>query len=808
MAVYDPSKLMQLASAHLPDGARLMMLGGRSARAAVIAADIAGDRVPEVAAAYCLNGELYMQVLKCVDGAWAAKANARGSGCGVTLLAAAPVTRAGRNNLIVGWKTGEARSKLSVYEWTRKGLEDVAPADLSYTFLEAGDMPGAGGRDGKAEIALWSRDAGDAYRIEVMRWNKGAFMTAPDVYPFYFPGVVRYYERVMRGNPDLTAYGDLLTDARNRAVMGRAASQLIDPTSAPRVVGLFPASVKTAEGTKWGYIDEGGRMAIQPRYDDAGDFQENGLAIVREDGRAGIIDATAHYVVPPNYESINPFSERRAVVIDGQGFRLIDEAGTVLTRKAYSYISSMKDGRAVFYVAGNGEGGGDSRYGYLDSDGNEAIPAQYEEANDFEDGKAVVKIKDKEYALIGPDGSRLATYPLAYVGPLGDGRLAFQSDMAGKYGYIDERGTVVLQPAYTSAFPFRDGRAIVNTAEDYKSAYGVIDEKGEFVVKPAYNDIRDLGEERFALGRAVDPEQPFLGSMYAIADRHGKLLSDFLYNDVTEFREDGLASATDARETMLIDRGGKPARGYPRVNGSGELTLEEGGLIKAFVDRRLSYMNRAGDVIWKQNTIIPLRSPYRVKEEKYKPNPDYLVYYPQVGGMTDQAAQRTVNNQLKELSQVKPIPGDRKLDYSYTGDFDVAFYKNKLLELRLDGYHYPFGAAHGMPTQTYAIVDLGSGRMYALKDLFKPGSDYVKALSDIVGKQIKEDPQYSYVFPDSYTGIRPDQPFYVTEDALHLYFAPYDIGPYAAGFPTFTIPFGQIMELIDTEGAFWRAFHG
>jgi hypothetical protein len=97
--------------------------------------------------------------------------------------------------------------------------------------------------------------------------------------------------------------------------------------------------------------------------------------------------------------------------------------------------------------------------------------------------------------------------------------------------------------------------------------------------------------------------------------------------------------------------------------------------------------------------------------------------------------------------------------------------------------------------------------MYKLKDLFKPGSDYVQELSRIVGKQIKEDPQYSYVFPDSYTGIAADQPFYVTDNALHLVFAPYEIAPYAAGFPTFTIPFAQIQDNINTEGEFWKAFH-
>ncbi|WP_328803920.1 WG repeat-containing protein [Paenibacillus glycinis] len=442
----------------------------------------------------------------------------------------------------------------------------------------------------------------------------------------------------------------------------------------------------------------------------------------------------------------------------------------------------------------------------MDAQGNEAIPARFADANDFNAGKAVVKIADNEYALIGKDGRTIATYAYAYVGPLSDGLLSFQKEAAGKYGYMDERGTVAIRPAYTSAFPFREGRAIVNVAEDFRSDYGVIDKRGKVIVKPEYNDVRDLGERRFALGRAVDPDQPFIGSRYAIADWNGKRLTDYLYRDVSDYKH-GLASASDATQTYLIDLGGKPAPGYPRAEGSGSLTVEEGGLIKAYIDQRLSYLARDGRIVWKQNTVIPLKAPYAVKELKFKPNPDYLVYYPEVEGIADAAGQRAVNAKLKEMSQVKPIPANQQLDYAYSGDFEVGFYKQQLLELELTGYNFPFGAAHGMPTRTYAIIDLTSGRMFALKDLFKPGSDYVKVLSDIVGKQIKEDPQYSYVFPDAYKGIRPDQPFFVTANALHLYFQPYEIAPYAAGFPTFTIPFTQFGNILDTEGAFWKSFH-
>ncbi|MFC9774538.1 WG repeat-containing protein [Paenibacillus chitinolyticus] len=830
----DEMQVTSLVSGFLPQGAELMTIEKPAAQPAIQSADLTGDGIPEIAAAYRLNGEMYLLVLTCRDGVWQKAATVKGTGYGVTLLSSAPVLRAGLNNLLVGWQIGSIWSKLSVYEWTPEGLKDATPADMSYSYIEAEDMPGLTGRDGKAEVALWIHDTGEAYRVQVLRWSRGAFVPTPDVYPYYFPRVVRYYEAMTRQHPDYTFYWYYLADAQYRAGLLEAAlvsvrKALSFPNPYPsrekllelrlnilnglgrspqaRVPALYPASLKTTSGLKWGYIDPEGRLAIRPVYEDAADFQQNGLAVVGRGGKFGLIDRWAHFVVPPVYNSINPFSERRAVVIDSEGFKLIDEKGKVLTGRAYPFIANMENGRAVFYVTEGGSGDtGTSRYGYLDAQGREVIPAQYEEANDFSDDRAVVKIRDGDYALIAPDGRKLASYPYAYVGPHGDDLLAFQQTSGGKYGYINERGKVVIAPSFTVGLPFHDGRAVVSTSEDYKWTYGVIDKAGRYVIKPAYNDIRDLGEKRFALGRAIDPEQPFLGSVYAIADWNGALLSDFQYDEVSDFK-DGLASVAEAEQTYFIDRSGKPAPGYPKVEGSGTLTLERGGLIKAYTDRRLAYLNRAGKVIWRQNTVIPLRPPYLVREGKYKPNRDYLVYYPQVEGLKDETVQRSVNDRLKEWSQVKPVPGDRKLDYSYSGDFEVAFFKDKLLELELTGYKYPFGAAHGMPSKTYSILNLETGRMYALKDLFKPGSDYVRILSAIVGRQIKEDPQYAYVFPDSYKGIKPDQPFFVTENALHLYFFPYEISPYAAGFPTFTIPFARIGAIIDREGQFWKAFH-
>lgn len=565
---------------------------------------------------------------------------------------------------------------------------------------------------------------------------------------------------------------------------------------------LHVAPVKTANGVKSGYIDNKGIFAIKPKFDSAYDFSENGIAVVEEKNLYGIIDQFGKYVLQPKYDSINEFSEGRAAVVNDNIFKVIDEKGKELTTRPYNFIGSFREGRAVMSVTDKDE---KTLNGYLDREGKETSIPKFEYAGDYNNGRAVVKLSDNQYALIDLNGQIVQTYKYAFVGDVGDGLLAFKESDDGKFGYIDTNGNIAIQPKYTGTQPFNERRAVVNVLENYSNGYGLIDEKGNYIIEPIYNDINPLGDKRFAVGRAIDKDKPYFGSKFAISDINGKLLTEFVYNSISNYK-DGFASAFNDEYTFFIDKNGEIAKNLPMLSGSGTLKFE-GDLIKADVDRRVSYFDKTGKVIWSQNIIIPLNGKYVVKEEKYKPNNDYLVYYPQVKGMKNIEAQNSVNNKLRELSQVKPIDVNAQLDYNYFGDFSIEFFKKKLLVMELWGYNYPFGAAHGMPTRSYAHVDLESGRVYELKDLFKENSNYVKVLSDIIENQIKSNEEYSYVWLDSYKGIKEDQPFYLTENALYIYFYPYDIAPYAAGFPTFKIEFKDIISIIDVNGELWSSFN-
>lgn len=821
----NETSAVQLVQSFLPSLAELMVTENPAQSVCVLEADFDGDGLTEIAAVYRWLGESYLLMLKYDVHSWRIVANIKRKADDVTHFQIASITGRNRNNLVVGWQGDTVRSTLAVYEWTREGLKNVVKDELYFHKMHVEDMISRTGRDGKQEIALWVHDTADAYDVCIYRWSRGKMVPAFDVYPAYFQKVARYYQQKVQELPYASFYWYYLADAQfkegktykafksiQRAIRLHhfhpskekllSLKQRIESLLFMRDTFLYPASIKSKNGIKWGYINQQGQFMISPQYEDAQDFQENELAIVQSGGLYGLINRSGQYEIKPKYETILPFSEKRAIVIDESGFHVINEDGKKLTRKAYSFIASYKEGRALFSETGTQ---GKTSYGFLDLGGKEVIPPHYEEANDFHDGKAVVKLGESSYALIDKDGNKLQTYPYAFVGSMSDGLMAFQKKLNEKYGYMDEKGNVAISPQYGGAQPFRGGRAVVNLSEDYENRYGLIDRQGTFVISPKYNDINLLGENRAAIGKALDETRPFFGSVYAIANTDGEFLTDFTYRGVSSY-ERGYASAYDDEHTFFIDKSGKISQRFPIVPGSGSLSFI-GDAIKAFVDQRLSYYDMSGKLIYKQNTMIPLNEQYEVREFKFKPNKDYLVYYPQIEGILLKVVQERVNKKLKELSGVKKIDPNMQLDSSYTGDFSITFFQKKLLVLELYGYDYPFGAAHGMPSRIYPHISLTNGRFYELKDLFKRDSHYVKVLSEYIANQIKTDPQYSYIFPDSYKGIKPDQPFYVTENTLHIYFNPYEIAPYAAGFPTFNIPFADIMDIIDANGEFWQSFH-
>lgn len=227
----------------LPQNATILELQSQK-RAAVLLADIDGDHVEELIGAFKYQGQNYILVLKNRNNQWKPLFLIKGSGFGISDLLAAPITGSGVNTLVVGWQKGSMWSELNLLQWSDRGFVHLPTNNLVYSKLEVEDMPGSLGKDGKVELAIWTHDTGEAYKVEVYRFSKGGLVRATDVYPYYFKKVAAYYQKLLQTD-DFSFYWYYLSDAQMKA--GNIEEALISINKALSFQSPYPSKENLLE---------------------------------------------------------------------------------------------------------------------------------------------------------------------------------------------------------------------------------------------------------------------------------------------------------------------------------------------------------------------------------------------------------------------------------------------------------------------------------------------------------------------------------------------------------------------------------
>ena len=146
---------------------------------------------------------------------------------------------------------------------------------------------------------------------------------------------------------------------------------------------------------------------------------------------------------------------------------------------------------------------------------------------------------------------------------------------------------------------------------------------------------------------------------------------------------------------------------------------------------------------------------------------------------------------------------DAENKFVISSDYEVKKSNNKVLSMLIKYYKYS-GGAHGTYEYIPYNVDLTSGGIFTLKDLFNENSNYKVVIEDEIKKQIiqlnKEQnlPKNStqlYAFNE----IKDNQKFYIVDDTIVIFFDLYDIAPYVAGIPEFPINKEIISNLLNNQ---------
>lgn len=174
---------------------------------------------------------------------------------------------------------------------------------------------------------------------------------------------------------------------------------------------------------RFGFLDRRGRALTEPIYDSALRMKA-GYAAVRIAGRCGFLDQRMRFAIEPSFAGVRSFCDGLAAVRffpgDPRGLAgLIDKRGRVLFSDPSKQIIQFGDLSDGLIRCETAEG-----WGFIDQRFRPVIKPMYEDARDFVNGLAAVKLQ-------------------------------------GKWGYIDKKGRLLVEPIYDEADDFDDILAMV-----------------------------------------------------------------------------------------------------------------------------------------------------------------------------------------------------------------------------------------------------------------------------------------------------------------------------------------------------------
>ncbi len=120
-----------------------------------------------------------------------------------------------------------------------------------------------------------------------------------------------------------------------------------------------------------------------------------------------------------------------------------------------------------------------NKYGYIDKNGNEVIPLEYDMASNFAKKNYAKVKKDGKWGYINNKGKEIIPIEYAYCGEVSDDIVAVGN--GGKYGFISISGVKIAELVYDKVEAFDPEVKLAKVVLNQK--YGYIDENGDIKIE-------------------------------------------------------------------------------------------------------------------------------------------------------------------------------------------------------------------------------------------------------------------------------------------------------------------------------------
>jgi len=233
---------------------------------------------------------------------------------------------------------------------------------------------------------------------------------------------------------------------------------------------------------RWGYIDTLGEIAIDSKYTKASNFNE-GIALAQMNNKYLIINTKGEEtpIEDTNVYIMKPFSDSMAIY--GTYFHeygYINSKGEIAIKAQFQNVGYFVNGIAWVRTF-------DDLFGYIDKSGAWVIEPKFNATRNFDKISGMARVKlDGQWAYVNRGGTILRIRDTKKYGDFHDG-LAL-GKKGGKYGYFNNTGAWVIAPKFDAAHDFQNGYAVVKIA----NRWGLIDKKGNWVIQPSLYALQDM----------------------------------------------------------------------------------------------------------------------------------------------------------------------------------------------------------------------------------------------------------------------------------------------------------------------------
>ena len=288
-----------------------------------------------------------------------------------------------------------------------------------------------------------------------------------------------------------------------------------------------------------------------------------GIVAVTSNGKMGAIDIQGNVIIPCEYD-------------------IVDDCSGGMLRVYNGTYTEAEGGIRVITEGCKG------KWGFVNKDGELAVPLMYDSAWDFSCGRTFVE-KNGKWGCIDTTGTVVIPFKydyvrsnycddvaLVYTGTMRNGRpdqgtfyyidldgnvifktskwsQRFNEGLAcvcvdGKYGYIDTTGKLVIKAQWDDAGTFYNGFAWVRSG----TKTSIIDTTGKVVAKVQADNLQSVG--------SFSEEMAYIWSKdyrYGFINAKGKVIVPCIYRFVGKFHNGHAYVENEDRKYGIIDKNGK-----------------------------------------------------------------------------------------------------------------------------------------------------------------------------------------------------------------------------------------------------------